>query len=47
MAQGEAAAKRLQVAADGTYEFIEWTQPDDMACFLALLTLYQWKARRK
>lgn len=37
----------IHLHADGSYDFHEWTQPDDIGCFFALLTLYQWKARRK
>ena len=36
----------VQLAADGSYKFLEWTQGDDFLVFKALLTLHDWRARR-
>lgn len=36
----------VQLRADGTFNFIEWTDPDDWAVFLALLTIKNWETKR-
>lgn len=36
----------VQLNADGTYELIEWTKPDEWDCFHALLTLHRWRTSR-
>lgn len=35
----------VQLASDGTYEFVPWTDPDDWACFRGLLDVYKWSAK--
>lgn len=37
----------VQLKEDGTYAVHEYKDPMDHACFLALLTTYNWKAKNK
>lgn len=36
----------VQLDVSGDFTFIPWDATDDMDCFLALLTIHQWKAKR-
>ncbi len=44
-ALGLARRATVQLRADGTYKFIEWTDPQDWPAFLALLTLINWSTK--
>lgn len=46
----EAALDRrgtVQLAADGSYELLPWTSPDDWSCFTGLLAVHQWQEARR
>lgn len=36
----------VQLHADGTYDFLEWFDPDDWACFHSLLTIRNWSNKK-
>lgn len=36
----------VQLHADGTFDFLPWTEPDDWRAFHALLTVHQWRTKR-
>jgi hypothetical protein len=35
----------VQLRADGTFNFIAWTDPHDLPCFQALLTIHNWSKK--
>lgn len=42
---GDVPRLTCQLAPDGTYRLIEWTDPADWPIFLSLLNLHHWKER--
>ncbi len=41
------ARKGLQLKNDGTYKLVPFNNPNDAACFRALLSIYHWKENAK